>query len=232
MKNMILFVIFLIILVSCGNEPPAVNFPLYNIVIYQNGSLNVPNDGIFLSVHFLLQAENGVEDIDLIRIIHQESEYSWILPKDIVLAQPVIWQDKTYYGYSFLEFNGARSILTGEYKIEVTDRAGNIAEAVFFVEVEGIIATEPFDIPEIKYQISADNKNKEIRITEGDYSSCEIKILNQPALFNSGRKKFPNGQKIVLNNNESMAKGTRISVRINREEEEKTIYFLKTFQIE
>jgi hypothetical protein len=43
-----------VIIISCGNEPPNISFPTYNILIYQSKSFNNPSDNIFLSLYFVL----------------------------------------------------------------------------------------------------------------------------------------------------------------------------------
>lgn len=231
MKKYILFIIMLIILICCGNEAPIINFPIYNILVYENGSLNMPNDGIFLSIYFILQDDNGIEDINNIKIIHMETEYTWKIPLSI-LKSPVVWQEKTYYGFPFLEFENGKSILTGEYLISVEDNGGNYAETVIFVEIEGLISSKPFEMPEINYKIVSENKNKEIKISGEKYNSCEIKYLNDPSFFNGGRRKYKHDQKKILNDGEPMPKNTKVSVRVNSDKDETFIYFLKTFKLD
>ena len=231
MKKIIFWFLLGIILSSCGNEAPVITFPMYHILIYQGGSLNIPNDSIFLSVHFILQDDNGMDDISEIKITHSETEYSWVLPKES-LSSTTLWQEKTYTSYSFLEYENAKSILTGEYLIEVEDKAANFAQTVFFVEIEGLISSEPFKLPDIDYKVVATNKNNEIKISKDDYSSCEIRFLNDSKYFNGGRKKFKKNQKIILNNNNPMPINTKVSVRINKDEDETMVYFLKTLVLE
>ena len=126
-----------------------------------------------------------------------------------------------------MEYDNASSILTGEYLIEVTDSVGNITESTLFVEIEGIISAEAYKIPEINYKIVPVNKNREIKITGDKYSSCEIRFLNKPKMFDGGRKKFKSGEKIILNEDKPVQSNTNLSVRINKNEEESLIYFLK-----
>lgn len=227
----IFFIIILFLVASCGNEPPAILSSMYRILIYQKDGLNIPDDSIFLSVYFIVEDDNGIDDILNVRIINLNTEYSWKIPVDIIKNSTVIWNEKKYVGYSFLEYNNAKSILTGEYLIEVTDSVGNIAESSFFVEVEGLISSYPYELPEIKYNVNAANKNKELKISGDKYSSCEIKIINKPKMFDGGRKKFDEGKKIVLNDKDSLPSNTNISVRINKNEDGTIVYFLKNITI-
>lgn len=231
MKKYLICLILLIILIGCGNEPPIINYPNYNILIYEGGSLNIPSNMMFLSVYFVLQDDNGIEDINSIRVIHTETEYSWDLPLDII-NKTTIWQERTYVGCPFLEYNDGRSLLTGEYVIEIEDKAGNYADISFFVEIEGLILMKPYEIPEIKYKAKVLNDNKELSISGARYSSCEIRYLSDLSFFNGGRKKIKSGNKIILNNNNEMPVGTKISVRVNSDDDEKIIYFLKTLTIQ
>lgn len=221
------FIILLFLTVSCGNEPPVILSSMYRILIYQKDSLSIPDDAIFLSIYFIIEDDNGIDDITSVKIINLDTEYSWKIPVDILKNSTVIWDEKKYIGYPFLEYNNAKSILTGEYLIEVTDSVGNIAESNLFVEIEGLTSSYPYEIPEIKYNVVATNKNKELKITGDKYYSCEIKFINKPKMFEGGRKKFTEGKKIILNNNEPMPANTNISVKINKNEEETIVYFLK-----
>ena len=193
----------------------------------QMGSLNIPKDSIFLSIYFILEDDNGIDDIVDVRIIHTSTDYTWIIPVDLLKRSTVIWEEKQFIGYPFLEYENATSILTGEYLIEVTDSVGNITESTLFVEIEGIISSEAYKLPEINYKIVQTNKNREVKITGDKYSSCEIKFLNKPKVFEGSRKKFKSGEKIILNNNKPVQSNTNLSVRVNKNEEGTIVYFLK-----
>ena len=226
---MLISVIFLMMtLLSCGNEPPVVSNLTYNILIYQAGSLNIPNDSIFLSVYCILDDPNGLDDITQVKITHTETEYSWIIPKDTIMHSNAVWNDKKYYGFSFLEFDNARSILTGEYSIEATDSVGNVTTQTFFVDVEGLASNEPYNIPPINYKVNFSNKNREIKISGDKYSSCEIKLLNNAKAYNGGRKKFNYGKDIILDE-DLISPRTQISVRVNKDEDGNIVYFLKNY---
>jgi len=226
---LILFIILFFLFIDCGNEPPVISAPIYNILIYQKGSFNLSRDSIFLSVYFVLFDENGYEDINRIKITHTQTDYTWVLPNEI-LNDPTIWKEETYIGFSFLEYNDARSILTGEYIIDVEDKSGNSTQIPFYVEIEGLQLDKPYEIPDIKYDTKVIN-NKEIKISGDDYSSCEIKFINDSNFFNGGRKKFKKGKKIILNNKD-MPAGTIISVRVNKDDNETMVYFLENIILE
>jgi hypothetical protein len=226
---MLISLIFMMFtLTGCGNEAPVLSNLMYNILIYQAGSLNIPNDSIFLSVYCILDDPNGLDDITQVKITHIETEYSWIIPKETIIHSNVFWNDKKYYGFSFLEFDNAKSILTGEYSIEATDSVGNITTQTFFVEVEGLASNEPYRIPEIDYKVNYSSKNHEMKISGGKYSSCELKLLNNAKAFNGGRKKFSYGKDIILDE-ELMSPRTQISVRLNKDEDGNIVYFLKNY---
>lgn len=217
-----LFLLFLL-LTSCGNEPPVIGLPRYAVLVYQKGSFKIPSTSIFLSIYFTLFDENGDEDLHQVRITHLEQEYSWIiLPHQLSKA---VWGDTTYRGFSFLDYKNKKKVLLGSYSIEVEDKAGNITQTAFEVTIPGYEG-ETFEMPEIPYTISAE-ENKEsvqIEIKGGAYSSCEIKLLNNPDLFKNSRKKYTSEESILLPL-EEVKKGTNLSVRINTKEE-KLIFFL------
>jgi hypothetical protein len=229
--KIIFSLIVLFFIFSCGNEPPIISFVNYNVLIYQKGGLINTDDSIYLSVYFVLDDDNGIDDIAKIKIIHTQSEYSWVLSKNVV-NNPVNWRDKNYIGYPFLKYGDGKSILTGEYIIEVEDYGGNIVRSSFFVEIPNILPNEEYKLEDINYKLEIVNNNKELKISGDDFSSCEIKFLDDPNIFNGGRKKITDTKKIVLNNGEALPNNTRISLRINKNEEGTIVYFLKTITIE
>lgn len=228
MKKTLIFLL-LFILSNCGNEAPVLTNPNYSVVIYQKNCFNMQQDSVFLSVYLNIFDENGFEDIVKMKITHIETEYSWTIP--VSMFSKVIWDEKEYYGAPLLEFNGGKSILTGEYLIEVEDKSGNISQEIILVDMGESDYTKPYSVPEIKYELAVTNNNKELKVLYDKYSSCELKFLNKPTWFNGGRKKFKWGNKIILNNNKSMPDGTMISVRINKDDDEKVVYFLKKINI-
>jgi hypothetical protein len=227
----LLSVAVLICTLGCGNEPPIVTFPIYHVVVYESGTFNVPQNSVFLSIYFNLHDDNGEEDLSSIRITHVETEYSWSLPYNSL--SKTIWQDRSYSGYALFEYNEGKSILTGDYFIEVEDKAGNITDTVINVSLDPDALEETgnteieVEAPEVPYAVEVTNKNRELKITGNQYESCEIKFLDNPSLYNNGRKKFKSGDKIILNNNKPAEAGNRISVRINSDVNETVVYFMK-----
>ena len=244
-KKIICFIFLLVLLISCGNEPPSISFPMYNILVYQGGSLNnIPNDSVFLSFYFQMFDENGIEDIEKVKITHVNSEYSWTINRDLLTSYD--WNEKTYYGFSFLEYNNAKQVLLGNYHAEVNDTAGNVSDLYF--QVDGDVSSDEtsgstnknkdmsgdnsvylFNYPDIKYVIT--NDKNEIKISGDSYNSCEIKLLNNPEFYNFQRKKFVYPQKVVIDNKGKDLKDAFISIRINKDINENIVYFLRTYSI-
>lgn len=226
MKKGFLFLIIIFILISCGNEPPSISFPMYHILVYQQGSLNNQlNDTIYLSFYFLIFDENGEEDINELKITHIETEYSWnIRAEDL---SKVEYNDKTFMGYSFIEYDSGKKILLGDYHIEVIDKVENHSDLMVTVEIEGETDRSDYPIPAIRYNATIVKEEKELSIEGDEYSSVEIMFLNKPTFFNGGRKKFSRDEKIILNNNKPVEPGSNISVRVNKGINENLIFFLK-----
>jgi hypothetical protein len=230
MPRIFLLIILLLFALSCGNEPPNISFPVYNILIYQAKSFNNPSDNIFLSLYFVLYDDDGFDDISTVKITHIKSEYSWTLnPNELTKYD---FNNRTYYGYSFLEYDNAKSILLGEYDVEVEDKAGNIVNSDIDVEVEGYDNNLPYNVPEIKYELAVTDKGRELKIVKGDYFSAEIKALNRPDLFGGARKKFREDEKISISSNKTaLPQGTSLSVRINKDVNETTVYYLGIYNL-
>nr|HPO50109.1 hypothetical protein [Spirochaetota bacterium] len=125
-RIVVIFIIFAFF--SCGNEAPTISFPMYHILVYENGALQSPNENIFLSLYFLISDDNGIDDIKSVKLTHIDTEYSWSLTKDELKS--VDWENKTYHGYSFFEYDNAKSVLLGDYNIEIEDGGGNIGNTI------------------------------------------------------------------------------------------------------
>jgi hypothetical protein len=181
-------------------------------------------------LYFVLYDDDGFDDISTVKITHIKSEYSWnINPNELTKYD---FNNKTYYGFSFLEYDNGMSVLLGEYNIEVEDKAGNIINTMVDVGVEGASNDVPYNVPEIKYEITTADKGKELKITGGDYWSVEVKALNRADLFGGSRKKFKNDEKITINDNKiALPQGTPLSVRVNKDVNETVVYYLFVFNL-
>jgi len=230
MKKIALLIIIIVVLISCGNEPPSISFPTYNILIYQAGCFeNILNDYIYLSIYFILNDENGFEDIKEVKITHIDTEYSWIIKAENL--SKVEWNDKTLSGFSFIEIGNAKKVLLGDYHIEVLDKSDNLSDAMMTVDPEGYETAKELDLPEIKYQLALSKDMKQLTVENDEYASCEIKFVDNPAFFNGGRKKFASNEKSILNNNKPVDAGSVISVRVNKGLSENIVYFLKPLDV-
>jgi len=230
MKKSAVYLVIIFALISCGNEPPSISFPTYNILIYQAGCFeNILNDYIYLSIYFILNDENGFEDIKEVKITHIDTEYSWIIKAENL--SKVEWNDKTLSGFSFIEIGNAKKVLLGDYHIEVLDKSDNLSDAMMTVDPEGYETAKELELPEIKYQLSLSKDMKQLTVENDTYSSCEIKFVDNPAFFNGGRKKFASNEKIILNNNKPAEPENVISVRINKDLSENLVYFLKPIKV-
>ncbi|HOJ65297.1 MAG TPA: hypothetical protein PLE45_12845 [Spirochaetota bacterium] len=189
----------------------------------------MPTNTIFLSLYFQLYDENGKEDISEIRITHLETEYSWIIKSENL--NTVFWNDKELTGYSFLEYQEGKSVLLGKYLVEAKDRADNVSSMLIEIENPENPQAKKIELPEIKYEIETVENGKEFKIKGDNYYSIELKLLNNPELFNNSRKKFFKNDKIVISN-KPLEKNSELSFRVNKDNKEIIVYFLKPVIIE
>lgn len=229
MKKIILLAvsIFIFCFTACENEPPNIRNPIYNIVVYEDGSYLGNKGGVFLSVHFILYDENGHEDIETVRLINTDYGYSWDLKnEDLEMTK---WGDDVYFGYSFFEYDNAQAVLLGNYIIRVYDKVGNTADSGILVELDnysGDVYKPVF--PE--YEISVKDNKREVEIKKMKYLSCEVKFPRNLDFYKNSRKKFESGERIILPE-KSLEPNALISFRINAESDGKLIYFLKNFRV-
>ncbi|MCG8571607.1 MAG: hypothetical protein MJB14_15840 [Spirochaetes bacterium] len=229
MKRILLLLIIAMLILACGNEPPVIETPIYQVIVYQQKSFNLPNASVFLSIFFDLYDENGIEDINEVTFIHIDNEIAWTINSKNL--EKVVWGNTSYYGYSFIQYQNAQQVLLGDYLIQVLDNAENITEKVITVELPDY--DEPiFKVSAIPYQVHFSNDNQELTITGESFSSCELKFMNYPGLFNHTRKKFLFTEKINLEpylTEITNSKGNtdhRVSVRVNKDEDNTLIYFI------
>ncbi len=226
----LIIILIIVFLVSCGNEPPSLSYPFYNIIIYQTNSFpNINNDMVFLSVYFKLSDDDGLEDISEVYIRHIDSQYKWVVPYNSLNSQ--IYQNSVYYGYSFIEYNNNSSVLTGDYEIQAIDGSGNLsAISVFSVNIDGVSTNTEFSIGTIKYYTAYNKSFGELRVTGDPYYSVEFMIVERPELFEGGRKKYEPANFYELSEYGITERET-ISVRVNKDPLETIVYFLSRLKI-
>lgn len=222
--------LFLIILFSCENEPPVLSDPIVNVLVYEKGSSKVSKDSVFLSIHLQIFDENGFDDIRFLRFIHLETDYNWIVDKELI--EKTIWSNKTYYGFSFLEYNNASQILTGDYIIEVEDSNGNITTQLVTVD-DNILSENVLDNPYSidVYESDSEEKiqDKQIKIMGDDFISFEVKFINNPSFYNYSRKKFTDKDYVTLFKNQEENLNNIISVIVRKNDT--LVYFLKEINL-
>ncbi len=216
--------LFISIFFACDNEAPVINSPIYNFVCYDSDGIGGSKRSIYLSVHFMLYDGNGVEDIVSIDLVNRINDYRWHIEKKNI--EETIYGDNTYYGYSFFEYNGAQSVLLGEYLIQVEDSVGNVTEYPLYVETDNANKGE-FKFPDYKYEINI--KDNKLTVTGVDYSSLEYCFTNDPSIFNNSRMKHLKGSDVALTKKNS---GTiyNVSVRLNIDDEEKIVFFTRNIK--
>ncbi len=215
-------------LVSCENEPPFVSKELFNVVSYESESLLGDSAGVFLSIHFVMYDENGIDDITDIHLINTDFDYIWKLKREEL--EVTQWQDDTYYGYSFFEYNNAKSVLLGNYLLRVFDKSGNITDVGMLVELDNVDELGEYapEIPE--YAIKLEDNKKGIRLDEFPYSSCEVRFPSELSKYKNSRKQFFSKDKIELSDKE-LTESTVISLRVNSEGDSRLVFFLKNYKV-
>lgn len=228
MRDTLLLFLILLFCNSCDNEPPYVKNPIYNVIVYEPGGALGNSGGIFLSVHFVLYDENGLEDIQEIQLVNMDQDYCWSLKReDLEITE---WENELYYGYSFFEYDHAKAVLLGNYLIRVFDKAGNITDTALLVEIEGVDNKKEYRPAVPEYAIKTKENRKEIEIEKLKYRSCEIKFPNDLNQYKNSRKKFESNERIVLSDKEIEA-GTVVSLRINSDFDDRLIFFLKNYKM-
>ena len=216
-------------MISCGPDPPYITSAYYSVLIYQQNSVqNMLSDNVYLSVFCVIAGDTEDHNLREMKITHLDTEYSWTIEeKNLTIYN---YHDTVYTGFPFIEYEDGKSLLPGNYLIEITDKQDNLSDYVIDVTLPGK-HKGPFHIDDwtVPYKASLIRNNRELSIeckSGSEYSSAEIIFLNNPSLFAGGRKKYNYGDKILFNDAYNIDTSTKISIRLNTGADENIIYYL------
>ena len=229
MKKILFCIVILIFLISCGADPPYITSASYSVLIYQQNSVqNMLSDNVYLSVFCVIAGDTEDHNLREMKITHLATEYSWTIEeKNLSMYN---YHDTVYTGFPFIEYEDGKSLLLGDYLIEITDKQDNLSDFVIDVTIpakkEGIFHIDGYIVP---YKASFIRGNKELQIeckSNAAYSSAEIMFLNNQSIFAGGRRKYDAGERILFDPSYGIDTNTRLSVRLNTGADDNIIYYL------
>ncbi len=229
MKKILGFIIIIAFLLSCGADPPYITSVTHSVLIYQQDSVqNMLSDNVYLSIFCVIAGDTEDNNLREMKITHLATEYSWTIEEKNLSTYN--YHDTVYTGFPFIEYEDGKSLLLGDYLIEITDKQDNLSDFVIDVAVpskkEGTFHIDNYTVP---YKAAFIRNNKELQIEckgNATYSSAEIMFLNNQSLFAGGRRKYNNGERILFDPSYGINANSRLSVRLNTGTEDNIIYYL------
>lgn len=229
MKKILGFIIIIAFLISCGADPPYITSVTHSVLIYQQDSVqNMLSDNVYLSIFCVIAGDTEDNNLREMKITHLATEYSWTIEEKNLSTYN--YHDTVYTGFPFIEYEDGKSLLLGDYLIEITDKQDNLSDFVIDVAVpskkEGTFHIDNYTVP---YKAAFIRGNRELQIEckgNATYSSAEIMFLNNQSLFAGGRRKYNNGERILFDPSYGINANSRLSVRLNTGTEDNIIYYL------
>ena len=229
MKKFLWFVIIITFLLSCGADPPYITSASYSVLIYQQNSVqNMLSDNVYLSIFCVIAGDTEDNNLREMKITHLNTEYSWTIDEKNLSTYN--YHDTVYTGFPFIEYEDGKSMLLGDYLIEITDKQDNLSDFVIDVAIpskkEGTFHIDDYTVP---YKAAFIRNNKELQIEckgNANYAAAEILFLNNPGIFAGGRRKYESSERILFDPSYGIDANTRLSVRLNTGADENIIYYL------
>ena len=129
-----------ILTVSCSGEAPEIVHVRPQLHHVDDRSLGERYER--LQIYVLAEDRNGIEDVELLYIIHDESDSYWRLNSDnwnVVERDGLVW-----LGSSGLVMEHHRPFPRGEYRLSIIDASGEGSEESFLLTTEELLAESLF----------------------------------------------------------------------------------------
>ncbi len=125
----ILAIAALMFLGSCSGQPPELSQLFWQLNVVYNPENSSQHEELSLFVH--AEDPDGIQDVDQLELLHSEQELLWSFNAEQ-------WRMVEREGESWIGTNGVRSssdprLPRGEYRIRVSDKAGESVETTFII---------------------------------------------------------------------------------------------------
>ena len=129
MRKIIFFFFSIILFTSCGNTPPRIN-QIYNQI---NFRLNPGSDAVTtgLSLYINADDDDGDDNIEFIHLVNEENQIFWRADNGLFSYRDR--RGMRWLGIDNLSAADGQRLPAGEYKVLLTDRAGDKDEDSIFI---------------------------------------------------------------------------------------------------
>lgn len=162
-----LFLVFLLFFFSCSGEPPAILQILWQLNIV----LDVESEDVFerLSLFVHVEDGDGIEDVETIYLLHDESELFWEL-------ESADWETyeengETWFGSNELLVANNAAFPRGTYRIVVIDKAGERNRDELYINSDPIDSSKMI-FPQIRV-------NENILTIKSNYADHTLRFYDQ-----------------------------------------------------
>lgn len=136
-----LVVYILLVFSGCSGQPPELAQLFWQLNVVRNIEDSSQYEELSLFVH--AEDPDGIEDIDRVELLHTDQELLWSLSSTewrVVEREGASW-----IGTAGLRSASARTLPRGEYRLRLSDKAGESAETSFIIsaDLSGLLAGEP-----------------------------------------------------------------------------------------
>src|SRR6056297_741174 len=114
---------------SCSGQPPELAQLFWQLnVVYDTGA-STQYEELTLFVH--AEDADGLQDIDQLELLHNQQELLWSF--DSAQWRMVEREGESWIGTNGIRKSAARILPRGEYRVKLSDKAGEAAETAFIV---------------------------------------------------------------------------------------------------
>jgi len=152
-----LILIWWLLFSACVGSAPNISEIRSALVFRSDPSAGAPFES--LSIYALVADTDGIHDLDEMYVLHDEEALFWKVTSeewDIDESEDMVW-----IGSHLLRAPHARILPRGEYRLQIYDRAGEIATRDFFIFENSTVDDLQSEFPTISYDNGSLNLSSE-----------------------------------------------------------------------
>ncbi len=139
---------------SCSGQPPELAQLFWQLNVVYDTRASSQYEELTLFVH--AEDADGLQDIDQLELLHTQQELLWSF--DSSQWRTVEREGESWIGVNGIRKSAARTLPRGEYRVKLSDKAGEAAETTFIVsrDIKGLqkgrLASGRFPAAEVEPQ--------------------------------------------------------------------------------
>ncbi|MFW5710332.1 MAG: hypothetical protein ACOC2R_03980 [Spirochaetota bacterium] len=194
---------------SCSGQPPEIAQLFWQLNVVYDTQTSTQYEELTLFVH--AEDADGLQDIDQLELLHNQQELLWSF--DSARWRTIEREGERWIGTNGVRNSAARILPRGEYRVKLSDKAGEAAETVFNVNSnilglqKGSLPTGRFPAAEVgARRISLSSTAPELLVSlydaEGGFIRSELLELKGSAKYtlviDNWTERWPGARRIML----------------------------------